>query len=140
MILLDTNVVSEPMKATPTPCVIRWLDDQPDQDLFLCAVTKAEIELSICLLPDGKRKHMLIGATMEMFNEFQGRCLPFDEMAATKYASLVADRTKNGRPIRVEDAQIAAVALTHGLTLATRNINDFDRIRGLNVINPWNMD
>jgi predicted nucleic acid-binding protein len=137
MILLDTNVLSEPMRPKPTPCVIRWLDAQPVQDLFLCAVTKAEIELGIFLLPEGKRKDMLIGAAIEMFGEFHGRCFPFDELAATKYAQLVARRTKKGRPISVEDAQIAAVALAHGLILATRNTSDFDQIPGLNLINPW---
>ena len=69
--------------------------------------------------------------------EFAGRCLLFDESAATRYAGIVALRTRLGRPISVEDAQIAAVALAHGLVLATRNTRDFELIEGLSVVNPW---
>jgi predicted nucleic acid-binding protein len=137
MILLDTNILSESMRSMPTACVIRWLDAHPPKDLFICSVTKAEIELGIFLLPEGKRKNLLFSAAIEMFREFQGRCLPFDEVAATSYAKIVARRIKIGRPISVEDAQIAAVALANRLILATRNTNDFDEIDDLKIINPW---
>lgn len=74
-----------------------------------------------------------------MFNEdFAGRCLPFDEDAARHYARIVSARTHAGRPISVEDAQIAAIALVRRMPLATRNTSDFDLIDGLAVVNPWN--
>ncbi len=137
MILLDTNVLSELMQPTPNQAVIEWLDEQPSANLFISAITKAEIELGIFLLPEGNRRDKLAVAANGMFNDFHDRCLPFDETAATKYANLVARRTKIGRPISVEDAQIASIALTHGLTLATRNTSDFDEIPELNLMNPW---
>jgi len=74
---------------------------------------------------------------MRMFAEFHTRCLAFDERAASHYAKLVADRVRAGRPISVEDAQIAAVALAGGLVLATRNISDFAGIEGLSLVDPF---
>jgi len=137
MILLDTNVLSELMRGVPNKNVIGWLDNQLAINLFICAVTKAEIELGILLLPAGKQKIKLAAAANGMFSEFSGRCFPFDETAATKYADLVALRTKKRRPISVEDGQIAAIAIANGLTLATRNVKDFEKIPKLNVTNPW---
>ena len=72
-----------------------------------------------------------------MFAQFSERCLVFGETAAVHYGQLVAARTRNGRPITVEDAQIAAIALAGGLRLATRNEKDFVGILGLVVLNPW---
>ena len=75
-----------------------------------------------------------------MFREdFQGRCLPFDYQAAKEYAMIIADKSRTGRPIRVEDAQIAAIAGTADLTLATRNTKDFLNISGLELVNPWEL-
>jgi len=138
MILLDTNVLSEIMRPMPDTEVVAWLDAQPSDQVWVCAVTRAEIELGIALLPDGQRKLGLQMAARGMFAEdFAGRCLPFDEEAAITYAAIVASRTRLGRPISVEDAQMAAIALTHGLCLATRNEQDFAAIEGLSVVNPW---
>jgi predicted nucleic acid-binding protein len=138
MILLDTNVLSEIMRPMPDTEVVAWLDAQPSDQVWVCAVTRAEIELGIALLPDGQRKLRLQMAARGMFAEdFAGRCLPFDEEAAITYAAIVASRTRLGRPISVEDAQMAAIALIHGLCLATRNEQDFAAIEGLSVVNPW---
>lgn len=138
MILLDTNVLSEFMRPAPAPQVVTWLDAQPADQVWVSATTRAEIELGVALLPDGQRKLGLQIAASAMFvEEFAGRCLLFDESAATRYAGIVALRTRLGRPISVEDAQIAAVALAHGLVLATRNTRDFELIEGLSVVNPW---
>jgi predicted nucleic acid-binding protein len=138
MILLDTNVLSEFMRPAPAAQVVGWLDAQPSEQVWVCAVTLAEIELGFALLPDGQRKQGLRMAAKTMFAEdFAGRCLPFDERAAACYASIVAVRTQLGRQISIEDAQIAAIALVHGLCLATRNERDFELIDGLSVTNPW---
>lgn len=138
MILLDTNVLSEFMRAAPAVEVVAWLDAQAAAQVWVCAITRAEIELGVALMPDGQRKLGLQTAARAMFaDDFTGRCLPFDERAASCYADLVASRTRLGRPISVEDAQIAAVALANGLALATRNERDFASIDGLSVINPW---
>lgn len=138
MILLDTNILSELMRPSPEPKVLNWLDAQPELNVWICAITVAEIRLGIALLPQGKRKDFLADLAEAMFQEeFFDRCLPFGFSATSKYASIVATRTNQGSPISVEDAQIAAVACTDGLTLATRNTKDFVDIDGLALVNPW---
>ena len=139
MILLDTNVLSELMKSAPEPHALEWLDTLSPSECYLSAITKAEIELGIALLPEGKRKVDLKTAAELMFDEFPDRCLSFNSTAASKYADIVAERTRIGRPISVEDAQIAAIAVTHEMLLATRNSSDFECIDGLTILNPWLM-
>jgi len=139
VILLDTNVLSELMKPAPEPAVVQWLDAQLDSQVFLSAVTKAEIELGIALLPNGRRKDMFTVLASALFDEFLDRILPFDESAASYYANLVANARKAGRTVSVEDAQIAAITQANRLTLATRNIKDFDFVPDLSLINPWQM-
>lgn len=138
MILLDTNVLSELMRSSPEPKVLRWLDSQPEADIWISAVTVAEIHLGIALLPEGKRRELFADLAEAMFREdFSDSCLPFDCSAAAEYASIVSTRARQGRPISVEDAQIAAIARTGGLALATRNMKDFSGIDGLILVNPW---
>jgi predicted nucleic acid-binding protein len=137
MILLDTNVLSELMRRDPDPRTVAWVDAQAGQRLHLSAVTRAEVELGIALLPEGRRKDGLRAAAARMFAEFAGRCLPFDDRAASFYAVLVSARTRAGRPITVEDAQIAATALASGAVLVTRNVADFAGIEGLSVVDPF---
>lgn len=138
MILLDTNVLSEFMRPLPDPAVVRWLDGQAGDRVWTSSVSRAEIELGLALLPDGRRKRSLAAAAGAMFEEdFAGRSLPFDDGAATRYAEIVATRSRSGRPVSIEDAQIAAIALSHGLVLATRNERDFVGIDSLVVVNPW---
>jgi predicted nucleic acid-binding protein len=137
MFLLDTNVLSELMKPSPDAAVISWLDQHPASALFISAVTRAEIELGIALLPDGQRKRRIADAADRMFSHFSGRCLAFGEMAAVDYGRLVAERLQHGRPITTEDAQIAAIALVYGLRLVTRNVKDFENIAALTTVNPW---
>ncbi len=138
MILLDTNVLSEFMRPQPSVSVVAWLDQQPAGEVYTSAVSRAEIELGLMLMPPGKRQEALSQAAWAMFAEdFAGRCLPFDEDAARHYAAIVSARTRAGRPISVEDAQIAAIALTHQMPLATRNTTDFELIDDLEVVNPW---
>ena len=137
MILLDTNVLSELMRPQPNPNVVNWMNDQPTQTLFISTITIAEIELGIALLPDGQRKHDLENAAKQSFKLFGDRCLNFNQSSAHQYAKLVAERREIGRPISVEDALIAAIALANGLHLATRNSKDFQYTNSLTLINPW---
>ena len=138
MILLDTNVLSEFMRPRPSATVVSWLDGQPAGEVYTSAISRAEIELGLLLMPPGQRQEALSQAAWAMFDEeFAGRCLPFDEDAARHYARIVSARTRAGRPISVEDAQIAAIALAHRMSLATRNTTDFEVIDGLEVVNPW---
>lgn len=137
-ILLDTNVLSELMRPKPAGEVLAWFDRQRNSTFFVCAITRAEIFLGIALLPAGKRRDGLATAAERMFVEdFAGCSLPFDDGCATEYAVLVATRTRSGTSISTEDAQIAAIALVNGLSLATRNGKDFKGIVGLAVLNPW---
>jgi len=138
MILLDANVLSELMRPDPNENVVQWMDALPDGDIWISAVAVAEIRVGLALLPEGRRKQILTVLAEEMFKEeFSEKCLPFDYQAAGEYAAIVSTRSRQGRPITVEDAQIAAIAITANLELATRNTKDFLDIEGLKLINPW---
>lgn len=137
MIVLDTNVLSEFMRAEPDIHVLAWVDAQPAMDLAISAVTVAEILHGIARLPFGKRKQKHEAHAMAMFEEdFAGRILPFDAHAAVEYATLVAGCEANGRAASMADAQIAAICRNHGASIATRNVRDFE-FPGVEVINPW---
>ena len=127
MVVLDTNVVSELMKAAPRPSVKLWLAAQPPPTVFISAITEAELRLGVALLPDGRR-HDALAADMEAMiaEDFAGRVLPFDSPAAKAFAAIVADRRRSGRPIAIPDAQIAAVARSREASVATRNVGDFE--------------
>lgn len=126
------------MRPSPDELVIKWFDKQNELDLWVSSVTLAEIYLGIESLPDGRRKSNLRQAADQMFSEdFNDRCLPFDEDAARQYARIVSESKRCGSPVSVEDAQIAAIAITGGMVLATRNHKDFKRIHGIKLINPW---
>ncbi|HZT56771.1 MAG TPA: type II toxin-antitoxin system VapC family toxin, partial [Burkholderiaceae bacterium] len=123
--LLDTNVLSELLRAAPEPAVLRWLAAQPADGLFVTAVTQAEMLLGARLLPAGKRRSALEAALRGLFDEdFAGRVLPFDSGATPAYAELVAARRAAGRPISQFDAQIAAIARRHAMGVATRDVDD----------------
>lgn len=141
MILLDTNVLSEFMRPQPSAQVVAWLDKQVPDEIWINAVSRAEIELGLALMPESRRQKNLSEAARIMFDEdFAGRCLSFDEIAASYYGRIVSIRIRIGRPISVEDALIAAIALAHQMLLSTRNTTDFENIPGLSVINPWETD
>lgn len=136
-LLLDTNVLSELLRAQPAPAVLAWFAQQPAGDLVVSAVTQAEMLLSVALLPKGKRQQQLGAAVTAMFNEdFAGRIWPFDSAAARVYAGLVASRRAAGRPVAQFDAQIAAITLDRSATLVTRNGSDFEGC-GIALLNPW---
>lgn len=136
--LLDTNVVSELMRPQPDAIVMGWFATQARSQFFISAITQAEILLVIALLPKSKRRDSLATAAQTMFaDDFRDRCLAFDAQAADCYGALVAAQVRAGKPISVEDAQIAAVALGHNLPLVTRNTKDFAGIESLSLINPW---
>jgi toxin FitB len=136
--LLDTNVVSELMRAAPSPIVLQWVKRYADAEFFSCAITKAEVLVGIRLLPEGQRKRELMqDAELTFQEDFTGQCLPFDLDDADIYAQLVAAKRQIGKPISIPDAQIAAIALHHNLALVTRNTKDFEHIANLALINPW---
>ena len=137
MIVLDTNVVSELMKPDAAPPVFNWTAKQSSSSLFTTTVTMAEIFYGIELLAHGRKRLDLTTAARTLFEGiFRDRVLAFDIQAATLYPTMAAARRKSGRPIAPFDAQIAAIALSRGAALATRNTDDFDRC-GLQLVNPW---
>lgn len=137
MIILDTNVVSEPMRPAGDAAVRAWLDRQVAETLYLTATSLSELLLGIEVLQNGKRKDGLGAALAELLtNLFGSRILPFDRQAAQAYAPLVGRARAGGRSISVADGQIAAIAAVHGFAVATRDDVPFEAA-GIPVINPW---
>lgn len=137
MIVLDTNVLSELMRAAPAANVKKWVAAQPATSLFITAITQAEILYGISLLPKGRRRTAIEAAAKAMFEEdFDARILPFGGDAAVAYAEITTVRRRMGRPISNFDAQIAAIARSTGAAVATRNTADFDDC-GVELIDPW---
>jgi predicted nucleic acid-binding protein len=139
MIVLDTNIVSELMRAVPAPRVVAWLQQHADHDLATTAVTVAEIRYGIARLPSGRRRVTLGAAADEIFTAFPDQILAFDLAAAHAYADIVSHRDGLGTPIEGFDAQIAAICRTRAADLATRNEKDFTGT-GITIINPWQPD
>lgn len=136
MIVLDTNVVFELMRAEPTPVAVAWLKQTSGAGLFTTAITVAEIRYGIARLPEGQRRESLHQAANEIFAAFPRQVLPFDLAAAGAYADVVGRRERLGHPIDGFDAQIAAICRTQAATLATRNTKEFTDA-GIEVIDPW---
>lgn len=136
-VVLDTNVLSELLRASPHRAVLQWMARHPATSLYTSAITQAEMLLGAHLLPHGARRRALASALSAMFEEdFRERVLPFDGSCAARFAEVVATRRAAGRPIGHADAQIAAIALRHRAELATRNARDFEGI-GLAIVDPW---
>lgn len=136
MIVVDTNVVSELMKAEPSAAVHAWVVGRSHHELRITAITVAEILYGIERLPKGKRRTALRQGAVEVFTHFAEEVLPFDAVAATVYPEIVDRRDRQGTPISGYDAQIAAICRTHSARLATRNEKDFADV-GVDLINPW---
>ncbi|MCP5246098.1 MAG: type II toxin-antitoxin system VapC family toxin [Burkholderiales bacterium] len=137
MIILDTNVISEPMKPNSNPAVTAWLDRQLAETLYLTATSFSELLVGIEILPDGKRKQELRTALRELIIKLFGpRILPFDQQAAIAYAPLIGRAKFKGQSISVADGQIAAIACVHGFAIATRDVTPFVAA-GAPIINPW---
>jgi predicted nucleic acid-binding protein len=138
MILLDTNVISELMRAEPAQIVLDWFGKHDAADLLISAVTEAELRTGIAVLPEGQRRDRLQRALDAMIDQdFQTRVVPFDSRAAKAYAEIAAQRRAAGRPIAEADCQIAAIARATNASVATRNVKDFDGC-SISLINPWN--
>jgi predicted nucleic acid-binding protein len=137
VIVLDTNVLSEVLRPTPSETVLQWLAAQEPTAVYITTITEAEMLYGVEALPAGRRKARLAKAIAELFaEEFRGRILSFDEDAARVFAKIVAGREAAGQPISQFDAMIAAVARSRGAAVSTRNVGDF-RDCGVRVIDPW---
>lgn len=138
MILVDTNVISEPLRKTPHTGVIEWIDAQPLETLYLSAITVAELRFGVASLAAGKRRNMLHdNLESRVLPTFAGRVLAFDLAATATYAAVMSSARAAGLAIGVADGYIAATAAAHRMAVATRDTAPFDAA-GLPVINPWN--
>lgn len=137
MILLDTNVVSAVMQSRPDPAVVRWLDLQPVDEIWLPSVVVFELRYGLEILPVGSRRRRLEQGLEVLLSELvQGRIAPLDASAAREAALLAAQRKFSGTPVDLRDTLIAGIALVHQATLATRNHRHFQDL-GLAIINPF---
>ena len=137
MIILATNVVSEPLKPAPSQVVLDWLDRQVPETLYLTAVSLAELLAGIEALPSGRRRLELEQAvTRQILPLFEGRILSFDAKAAEAFGKINAGAKAVGNTMGFADGAIAAIASSQGFALATRNVRDF-RGAGVELINPW---
>lgn len=137
MILLDTNVMSEPLRQAPEPRVIEWIDAQAMETLFLSAITVAELRAGVAMLPAGKRRAGLQeNLEKRVLPLFAGRVLPFDMACTQAYAALMAKARSAGLGVAIADGCIAAIAAANGFAVATRDTSPFEAA-GVTVINPW---
>jgi predicted nucleic acid-binding protein len=140
MILLDTNVLSEAMAPRPAPEVMAWINSQKNDELWTCTIVVAEVLSGLDLMPDSSHQRQLREKADILFSKlFAGRILDLDIKAAQIYGTVLRIRKSMGRPIDEMDALIAATALAHGATLATRNTPDFEHC-GIRLVNPWLAD
>ena len=137
MFVVDTNVVSELMSASPAPSVVAWLDECDPSDQYLTSVSVAELLYGVGRLPAGRRRDRIAAAVDGVIGEdFRGRILSFDLPAAVAYARIVSGRRIAGRPIGTADAQIAAICASRDAVGVTRNVDDFTGC-GIDVVDPW---
>jgi predicted nucleic acid-binding protein len=137
MIILDTNVISEIMLPAPAPRVLRWLDRQPPQSIWITSVNLYEIRYGLQSMPSGKKQTALSALLQRWLGEVvQHRIANFDQTAALQAADLAASLKLKGRPRDERDTMIAGVVLANHATLATRNTKHFEDI-AKSVVNPW---
>ena len=136
MIVLDTNVLSEPLKTRPDPKVLAWLDAQAAETLYMSTISYAELRFGVLKMPDGKRRNDLAAQIERAMELFKDRMLEFNVKAAEQLAQIGARCKEIGKPATAPDAYIAAIAAANGFTVATRNVDHFKHT-GVRVINPW---
>jgi predicted nucleic acid-binding protein len=137
VILLDTNVISEPLKPNGDPAVVAWIDAQILETLYLSTVSVTELRFGIAALPGGRRKERLRSSMDErLLPLFRSRILSFDLAAAEACAVLRARARAAGKPIGTADSYIAGIAAARGFAVATRDIQPF-KVAGVQVIDPW---
>ena len=137
MFVLDTNVASELMRPAPASTVAAWIAERDAGELFLTAVSEAELLYGVAIMPVGRRRAMLEAAMTRWLDlGFAERILPFDSAAARAYAEIASGRRHAGRPIGEADCWIAAISRSRGAAPVTRNVRDFEDT-GVHVIDPW---
>ena len=137
MILVDTNVISEPLRVSPEVRVVEWIDAQPIETLYLSAITVAELRFGVASLPTGRRRTGLRDSLeTRVLPMFAGRILPFDLAASQAYGELMSRAREAGLAIGASDGYIAATAAANGMVVATRDTAPFLAAK-VPFINPW---
>lgn len=137
MIVVDTNVISEPTKQSGSEKVKQWLNNQSPETLYFTSISFGEVLAGLATLPVGKRQRELSASSSKLIEAcFGQRILPYDREAAEFYAQIFVKSRAAGKPIGLVDAQIAAIAMSRGFAVATRDTLPFVTA-GLEVINPW---
>jgi toxin FitB len=140
MIILDTNVISEAFKPAPNPAVMKWLDAQEPETLFIATISLAEMLAGIYKMPEGRRRAELSNLVEnKTTTAFHNRILPFEIKAVEAFGAVNASACAVGNPIAFADCAIAAIASARGYILATRNVRDF-KGTGIEIFNPWPSD
>jgi toxin FitB len=140
MIILDTNVISELMRARPEQAVVDWFRVRSLLEMATTTINLAEIRRGLARLPFGRRRRDLeVTFNSLAARGFADRVFDFDASAADAYGDLAEERERAGRRLEGFDGLIAAIAKSRGMPIATRNTNDFVGC-GIDVINPWSPD
>ena len=138
--LLDTNCISELVRPTPEPRVLSWMAAADESLLFLSVLTFGEIRKGVAGLPQGKRRTLLeTWLELDLRVRFSGRILPVDAAITDRWGLIAAGAKRQGRPLSATDGLLAATALHHDLTIASRNVSDFASTQ-VPLLNPWKAD
>lgn len=136
-LLLDTNVLSEVTKARPETRVLEWMAKLDEDRTFISVISIAEIRRGVAMMESGRKRDALAEwLASDLPQRFEGRVIPVDEAVATAWGDLMGLAKRSGRGLSSMDGLIAATAIGHDLTLATRNTKDFDGL-GIRLIDPW---
>jgi predicted nucleic acid-binding protein len=135
--LLDTNCVSELVRAKPEPSVLEWMEAADETLLYLSVLTLGEIRKGIALLPQSRqRTHLETWLELELQARFAGRILSVDASIADRWGLLAAEAKREGRSLSAIDGLLAATAIHHNLTIVSRNVVDFANAQ-VPIMNPW---
>ena len=134
--LLDTCLLSEVWKPSPNPGVLRWLGDSYEDELFLSVLSLGEITKGLERLPDGKKRHRIVRDYSVLRSRFASRVLGVSDVVAERWGEVSAGAERAGRRLHVVDGLLAATALVHGLTVVTRNVDDFEST-SVPLLDPW---
>lgn len=134
--LLDTCLLSELIKSTPDAHVLHWFEARKPHELYVSAMTWAELQRGISRLPESRRRSELETWLLQLEAGFENRILAFDKDVAQVWALMMVQAEAQGKPMAAVDSIIAAIAKAHGCTLVTRNVRDF-AYAGVEALNPW---
>jgi toxin FitB len=135
--LLDTNCISELVRARPDPRVLKWMEAADEILLHLSVLTLGEIRKGVAALPQSKRRTQLeTWLELELQARFSGRVLPIDRSIADRWGLLAAQVKRTGKSLSAIDGLLAATAMHHNLTIVSRNVSDFASTH-VPVVNPW---